>query len=379
MVGRARSQPADRAGVHGMVVHQHGAAGDGLDHRHPMAGGERRQHRLRPAVAHAAAGDQQRLPRRPQQGRRRLELKQIRPRPRDAMHAPLEEPLRIVERLRLHVLAQAEEGRPAIGRIEQHAQRLGQGLQQLLGTDDPVPVARHRLERVVDAESRIAPVLDLLQHRIGQPRHIVVARQQQHRQPVGVRHAGRGHHVGRPRPDRARRHHDLAARLGLGEADRRQRHRLLVLAAPGRQLVLDRLQGLAQAGDVAVAEDREHAGKQRHLGPVELGALRHQPAHQRLRHGETDGGHGWPPCRPFGRGSLASGGARVKTAAQAGNSARRPRLSAARANTRSRVTRISAWWLRVIATCSASPARRPRSNRSRKPAASRKSLWVGTS
>jgi hypothetical protein len=34
------------------------------------------------------------------------------------------------------------------------------------------------------------------------------------------------------------RHHDLPPALGLGKADRGERHRLLVLAAPGGQLVL---------------------------------------------------------------------------------------------------------------------------------------------
>ena len=47
--------------------------------------------------------------------------------------------------------------------------------------------------------------------------------------------------------------------LAIGDAG--QRHRLLVLAAPGRQVVLDRLERLAEAGDVAVAEDREHAAR----------------------------------------------------------------------------------------------------------------------
>ena len=74
-----------------------------------------------------------------------------------------------------------------------------------------------------------------------------------------MRDAGRGDHVGRAGADRGERDHDLPALPRLGEADRGQRHRLLVLAAPGRQLVLDRLQRLAEAGDVAVAEDREHA------------------------------------------------------------------------------------------------------------------------
>ena len=46
---------------------------------------------------------------------------------------------------------------------------------------------------------------------------------------------------------------------GLGVGDRGVGHRLLVLAAPGRQRVADAVQRLADAGDVAVAEDRPDA------------------------------------------------------------------------------------------------------------------------
>ena len=98
--------------------------------------------------------------------------------------------------------------------------------------------------------------------------------------------------------DRGRRDHDLAAPLGLGEADRGQRHRLLVLAAPGRQLVLHRLQRLAEAGDVAVPEDREDAGEERHFPAIDHGPLGGQIAHQGLRHGQPDGLHGFlSSCR----------------------------------------------------------------------------------
>ena len=120
--------------------------------------GELGQRRLGPAVAHAAAGDQQRLLGRAQQRRRLLELPHVR---RAAAgcggRAGSKNRAGIVERLGLHVLAQAEEGRPAVGRVEQDAQRLGQGLEQLLGPGDPVPVAGHRLEGVVDADASGSP------------------------------------------------------------------------------------------------------------------------------------------------------------------------------------------------------------------------------
>ena len=103
--------------------------------------------------------------------------------------------------------------------------------------------------------------------------------------------------------------HDLAAPHRLGEADRGERHRLLVLAAPGRQLVLDRLQRLAEAGDVAMAEDGENAGEERHLAPVDDGLLGSQVADQGLRHGQPDGLHVMtPPWRLSGTSGVREPG-----------------------------------------------------------------------
>ena len=76
-----------------------------------------------------------------------------------------------------------------------------------------------------------------------------------------------------------------AAALRLGVGDRRVRHRLLVLAAPGRQRVADAVQRLADAGDVAVAEDRPDALDE---ALAVLGHLHAQPAHHRLRGGQSD-------------------------------------------------------------------------------------------
>ena len=53
------------------------------------------------------------------------------------------------------------------------------------GPGDPVPVAHDRPECVVHRGRRVAEVLDLLQHRVGQPALERVAGEQQHRQPVG--------------------------------------------------------------------------------------------------------------------------------------------------------------------------------------------------
>ena len=130
---------------------------------------------------------------------------------------------------------------------------------------DAVEVARHRAQAVVRRHGAVVEVLDLLQHRIGRARDEHVARQQQHRQPVDVRERGGGDEVGGARPDRRRARHHAPAEVRLGVRDRRVRHRLLVVRAIRRQHVAVRVQRLADAGDVAVAEDREHAAEERRL------------------------------------------------------------------------------------------------------------------
>ena len=107
-------------------------------------------------------------------------------------------------------------------------------------------------------------MLDLLQHRVGPAVGKNVAGEEEDRQPVRHGAARRRDHVAGARADRGERHHDLPPPLRLGEADRGERHRLLVLPAPGGELVLHRLQRLRKAGDVAVAEDGEDAGEERH-------------------------------------------------------------------------------------------------------------------
>jgi hypothetical protein len=114
-----------------------------------------------------------------------------------------------------------------------------------------------------------------------------VAGKDQHRQAVGHGSPGGGHHVGRARADGGQRHHDLPSPLGLGEADRGERHRLLVLTAPGGELILDGFQRLGKAGDVAMSEDGKDAREQRHGLAVDFGFLVDEIADQGLGHGQA--------------------------------------------------------------------------------------------
>ena len=98
----------------------------------------------RERIVHAAARDDQRLVGLAQELGRRDQLLDVGPRPRHAPDLRLEEALGVVERLGLGVLAQAEEGRAAVGRVEHGRDRLRQRADDLLGPGDPVPVAGHR-------------------------------------------------------------------------------------------------------------------------------------------------------------------------------------------------------------------------------------------
>ena len=264
-------------------------AGDRLGERNAMPLRECGERRLRARVADAAPGDDERLPRRFQELGGLCNTIVVRPRARDRVDRRLKESGRVVAGDFLHVLRQRDEGRPAFRGVEHDGDRLWQRSNDLLGMGDAIPIAADRLEGVVHREARIAEMLDLLQHRIGAATDERVAGEKQDRQAVGMGDAGRGHHVERAGPDRCRGDHDLPAAPGLGEADCGQRHGLLVLPAPRWQHVLNRLEGLSEAGDVAVAEDREHPWKEPDPLAIDDGELIAQIADHGLGHRAANG------------------------------------------------------------------------------------------
>ena len=281
-------------GVERVVGEQRRLARHRLDHGHAVLLGEAAQPRLGERVVHAAAGhDQRRLGAAQRLGGGR-QLALVGALPARLVHDGLEQPHRVVVGLGLDVLRQPEEGRAAVGGVEQRGDRERQRLRDLRRARDAIPVARDGPEGVVDGDRRLVELLDLLEHRVGDARMERVAGEQQQRQPVGVRDGGGGDHVHGAGADRRRRGHELAAAHRLGEADRGQRHPLLALAAVGREDVARVVQRLAQAGHVAVAEDAEHARQQRPLLAVDDRALGAEVAHDRLCRGEPDGAHHAP-------------------------------------------------------------------------------------
>ena len=240
----------------------------------------------------AATRDEERPLRPLDQGRGGLDVPWIRARSADVVDLRLEEPRREVVRLRLDVLREREEGRAARRRVEHHRQRLGERADDLGGLGDPVPVAADGLERVGHGHGRVTEVLDLLEDGIDDPVLEGVAGEEEDRQAIGVGDGGGRHHVGRAGSDRRGGDHDPPATHGLGVGHARERHRLLVLAAVRRQLVLHRLERLGEGRHVAMTEDREDPGEERDLLTVDPRPLREQPSHDRLGRGESDRLHG---------------------------------------------------------------------------------------
>ena len=288
-VGGRRAGDADRAHVERMHVRQARLAGLRLHDRHAVFLGEGLQRRRRLGIKHAAAGDDDRLLRGLERGDRRVELGGVGLRAARRPDTLGEKAFRIVEGLGLHVLAERQRHRAAFGRIGQHLHGAVERRDDLLGPRDAVEIARHGAEAVVGADGAVAETFHLLQHRIGRAVGEDVAGKQQHRQAVDVGECCGRHHVGRARADRGRRRHEAAAETRLGEGDRGMRHRLLVVRAVGRQLVADLVERLADAGDIAMAEDRPDAAEDRQLLAVDHGHLPRHEAGQRLRHRQADG------------------------------------------------------------------------------------------
>ena len=267
-------------------------AGLRLGDRNAAARAEVDQFALCVGIEHAAAADDQGLLRAAQKRGGVGDFARVWRDATLAMHPLLEEGQGIVVGLGLHVLAEGERHRPALGRIGQNRHRPVQRRHDLFGPGDAVEIARHGPEAIVGADRPVAEILDLLQHRIGPSIGEDVAGDQEHRQPVDMRERRRSDHVGGARADRGGAgHHALASRR-LGEGDRGMRHRLLVVRPVGRQRIAAGVERLAEASHVAVAEDGEHALEQPLLSAVDLDFLGGEEADHCLRGGQSDCFHG---------------------------------------------------------------------------------------
>ena len=166
-VGGGGAGDADRAEVQRVVPGHRGLAGLGLADRDVVLLGEGLQRAGRLGVEHAAAGDDERALRAADGVGGDLDLAQARAGAAAVPFLGREELGRPVEGLGLHVLAEGERDRAAVGGVGHGGEGARERGQQLLGAGDAVEVAADRAEGVVDGHGAVAEVLDLLQHRVG--------------------------------------------------------------------------------------------------------------------------------------------------------------------------------------------------------------------
>ena len=195
LVAAGRAGDAGRAEVHRVLPGGRALAGLGLEDRDVAALGEVGEQVLGAGVEHAAAGDDDRGLRGADRGDDLGDLDRVGLGAADAPDARLEEALGVVVGLGLHVLAEGEADRAAVGRVGHRAQRAGERGQDVLGPGDAVEVAGDGLEAVVGRDGAVVEVLDLLQDRVGAAVGEDVAADEEHRQPVDVGERRRGHHV----------------------------------------------------------------------------------------------------------------------------------------------------------------------------------------
>ncbi len=347
-VRRGRPRHPDRACVIGVIVDERGLAGNGLDDRDPPPLGERSERGHRSRVVHAASGDDHRLLGGGERRDRRRHVAGVGPGAADVVDLLREERRRVVVGLGLNVLRQREERRPAFGGIEHDRERLRKRTDDLLRSGDPVPVSRHRFEGITYRHRRIPEVLHLLEHGVDDAVREVVAAEEEQRESVGVGDGGGGHHVRAPRADRRGRDHDPPPPHRLGVGNGGECHRLLVVAPPHRQHVLDGLERFGERRDVPVSEDAERPGEERDLLTVDDGVLGSEPLDDGLGRGEPDGLHG----------SLLSLGVLPDTPSSRDRGRHRFRLRCSGHRARSTPGRSRRWRRRARASCRTQ--RRPR-------------------
>ncbi|BDZ49675.1 hypothetical protein GCM10025867_19160 [Frondihabitans sucicola] len=207
--------------------------------------------------------------------------------------ARLEELEGDVDGLGLDVFGQGDRHGARLGGVGQHAQGSESDREELLGAVDAVEEARQRPERVGDLDARVVRLLDLLQDRVGHAGRERVAREQQDRQAVGRRQGGSGQQVRGTGPDGRGRGVGRAAAVQAGEADALVDHGLLVtrlvVGHETRLRVVDLLERLADAGDVAVPEDAEHPRDRTFADVAVDGPLVRQELDQSLADGHALG------------------------------------------------------------------------------------------
>lgn len=301
-VGGRGAGVADAADVGGVVVAQRTLAGLGGGDGDPGGGGQCGEGLLGRAVMDPAACDDQR--------------------PAGGAHGPYrpfqfvgvgcgaayvpdalgEELLRPVVRLRLHVLRQRECDGAGLRRVGEGPHGLEGGRNERFGAGDPVEVAGDGAQAVVDGEVARGRDFELLEHGVGGAGREDVAGEEEDGEMVDGGEGGAGDEVGGAGADGGGDGVRGEAAGLAGVADGGVHHGLLVAALEeghggppggyGPGCGGPRLQeGLADSGDVAVAEDAPGGADQTLSPAVALGVLAGEEGHQGLGGGEPAGAH----------------------------------------------------------------------------------------
>ena len=127
-VGGGRADDAEGSGIQRMRVGHDAAAGDGLDDRNGVLVRERREFGAGLGIVDAAAGDDQRPLGLAQHAGGAGDLAAVGAGTARLMHALVEEALGIVIGFALRILAEGQECRSAVGRVEHGGDRLRAGI-----------------------------------------------------------------------------------------------------------------------------------------------------------------------------------------------------------------------------------------------------------
>ena len=170
-IGTVRSGHPKWSDIQRMRVQHIGAPRNRLDHRYPRAFGKRSQLGDRTGILHTTARNNHRSLGRGQQRLGLCHLNLIRGLAAHPVHPLFKESGGIIIGPTLHILRQPDKRRPTIGWINHRGNRGRQRLDNLRGMRNAVPKPAHGFERIIGPQCRIAKMLELLQHRVGQAGH----------------------------------------------------------------------------------------------------------------------------------------------------------------------------------------------------------------
>ncbi len=195
-----------------------------------------------------------------------------------------------VEGFGLDVLWKAEGDGTGVGGRGEDAHGFGQGSEELLGALDAVPVAGDGLEAIVDGNILSGCGFQLLENWSDVAASEDIAGKQQYGNTIDGCGGGAGEHVGCAGADGSGAGECAETETGFGEGGGGVDHGLFVAAeVVAKAGIL--FEGLAYAGDVAMAEDAEAAFDEAMLVGVTAGKLGLKEGEDGLGDGEASG-HG---------------------------------------------------------------------------------------